>query len=373
MADSENNTVFMCQEKLDNYIVEYIKGNKDILYDMGRFFYDIEKNYVLAKFCFTEGAENNNIACIERLKDLEHIEDLYDVQINAGSCPDNILFISTMGTHYDGTDYNKAMYFYKICADNGDYCSMYNMGRCYHHHDKGRHLNEIKKYYKRAIEGGLVMGYHGLGFYYETIKNDIYKAVKYYKIGSKKDNAECAYNVGIYYGETVNNARKAIKYFTRATELGDSDAFFQLGKYFDILGDDEESIRYLNLSVETGNVDAMIKLAKHYREIDPDLTIKYYDMAINHNYNIAVYDLVNYMISKSRLIDSLPYLKKIIDLNLITGHYRFTPKDRLNQIIKNSDDLGLYNAYYDYLDDQNNLFYTDHVRMRKTKSSNKNV
>lgn len=96
-----------------------------------------------------------------------------------------------------------------------------------------------------------------LGQYYEGEKKKL-KASNMYKKAIKKGNSEAMIKLGLLYSN-ARNMEKLLKYLKMASKKGDPEAMFLLGNYYyEEEGDLDMTIKYYEMAIENGSDDCYI-------------------------------------------------------------------------------------------------------------------
>ena len=72
-----------------------------------------------------------------------------------------------IGVFFRDSDLEKAIYWYKIAADNGVSDSMYNLAKIYRYEDAVKDINKAIGWYEKAAEKGDADAMYALGRYYK--------------------------------------------------------------------------------------------------------------------------------------------------------------------------------------------------------------
>jgi len=193
-----------------------------------------------------------------------------------------------------------------------------------------------------------------LGYYYETIEYDYYKAKKLYlEVYKYKNSNSCIY-LGNFYKNIKNNETKMIKYYINAALLGNGEGYNLLAKYYTgtnfklahkyyLLGckmkyvpifyeyamfhrqyesNSKLMLKYLDIAIKYNNVNAAIYLAKYYGNRDNiDLMKHYYDIAIKLNSIDAAMDLASFYKSYRDYDNMIKYYNIAIKEKNLTALY----------------------------------------------------
>ena len=126
---------------------------------------------------------------------------------------------------------------------------------------------------------------------YQIDKNYL-EAEKLYKESMKmKEDPDTAYNLAVLY-DTVKNSTQAENYYKKAIQLGQNKAYYKLGYLYSNQKKKELAIENYKKSIElTSNPYAMYNLGVIYSEIDKEMAIKYFKMAVNNGDKLSYYNL----------------------------------------------------------------------------------
>ncbi len=215
-----------------------------------------------------------------------------------------------------------------------------------------------------------------IGKYYYNIKNyDLME--KYYLKGVEKGDSDSMVYLGDYYFEVKNNFPLTKKYYLMALKKGNVDAMVGLGKYYDrnikyafinykpkdngkkskeTKKTKEDNIKlmkkYYLMAIEKDNAEAMYNLGQYYEfneQKNPELTVKYYKMALEHldkKDNSFIYNtMVSYLGD---------YYEKIGDYKLMKKYYLMLKEDAYTMRT-----LGLY---YQNIEKNNDLMIKYYIR-----------
>lgn len=173
------------------------------------------------------------------------------------------------------------------------------------------HLYANDKVNEITILSGVCANY--IALYYD-IKREHQNMKKYYKLAIEKGNAYAMYNLGRYY-DTHRNYEKMKKYYLMAIEHGIEQAMYGLGRYYEFRQDYDKMKDYYLMAIKSGNKNAMYQLALHYQCHDNiEYMLKYYQMAIQHGSVEAMEDMVLYCIDIQKFYDMMKYLLMITEL-----------------------------------------------------------
>lgn len=160
--------------------------------------------------------------------------------------------------------------FNNIVNDNGDDITYLYYGN--YHYEKKMYDTMIK-YYLMSIELGNAAAMHNLGYYYDTIKDNI-TAMKYYDMSAEHKNIEV-----IKWLQTKCNLcgdyDKMVKYSLMGFELGDMNSIKKLIGHYIINNDEENMLKYHNKLTELDDFSMLDDIISYYNEDNDDKCIEY--------------------------------------------------------------------------------------------------
>ena len=192
--------------------------------------------------------------------------------------------------YFENQEYEKAVYWLKICAEQGgsyeydiatDNFILYDgvetlkakyiLGSCYH---KGfgvkQDYNEAKRLYTLAAENGLVDAQLALGHYYfngYTGKKNYEEALSWFLMAAEKDNPDAQYYAGdsFYYGYGTNiDYKEAAKWYLLAADQDHAEAQNALGHCYamgeGVPYDMNEAEKWWQMAADKGNIEAQMAL-----------------------------------------------------------------------------------------------------------------
>ena len=172
-------------------------------------------------------------------------------------------------------DYTEAVKWYRMAAEQGNADAQLNLGNKYSN-GKGvpQNYEEAAKWYRMAAEQGKAIAQYNLGVCYDNgygVDQDYTEAVNWYHKAAEQGNANAQYNLGscYYNGEGVTqNYKEAVKWYRMAAEQGNANAQYNLGIcYYNgegVTQDYKEAVKWWCMAAEQGNVDAIANLADCY-------------------------------------------------------------------------------------------------------------
>ncbi|NBP16346.1 sel1 repeat family protein [bacterium] len=143
------------------------------------------------------------------------------------------------------------------------------------YHFDNKNYEEMKKYYKKAIELSHSGAMNDLGRYYKNIEQEYEKMKKYFKMAIEHGNSNAMNNLGHYYQYIDVKYYEMKKYYEMAIEKGNTGAMNNLGYYYQHIENDYEAmIQYYVDAIEKGNEDAKDNLTAFLGNMDIERKIK---------------------------------------------------------------------------------------------------
>jgi len=97
-------------------------------------------------------------------------------------------------------DYQEAVKYYRIAADQGHSFAQKNLGECYEYGDGVfKDIMKAINYYRLSENQGNSFAQFNLGYCYESgegVDQDIKKAIEYYKLSANQGNLFAQFNLG---------------------------------------------------------------------------------------------------------------------------------------------------------------------------------
>lgn len=183
----------------------------------------------------------------------------------------------------------KAMYWYKIGADNGVSTSMYNLAKIYRNEDAVKDINKAIGWYEKAAEKGDTDAMYALGYIYKYKAEpiDIELSTMWYEEAANHGNSDAWVSLGNTYKniDSVRDYSKALRYYKLAADKGNIDGKYYYAKLAlkEKLADDvvfqylfecavsgnsdvEDAISLLKDNAESGSSVAQFYLGRYYTE-----------------------------------------------------------------------------------------------------------
>lgn len=294
-------------------------------------------------------------------------------------------------------DYEKASYYFKIAADQGNPDAMYNYGRMLLR-GKGVVSNkeEACYYFQMAAERGNVKAMNNYGmmlFNGEGVQSNKVKASHYFKKAADRGNVKAMHNYGMMLckGKGIQeNKREASRYIKMAADQGDANA---MASYAMMLSNGEgvrmnkkEAGQYYKMAADKGNVNAM----NHYGmmlyngdgiDINKEEASHYYKMAADNGSSNAMNNygvmLTNGEGVNENKEEAYQYIKKAAEFGNTSAIHNYNvflksyndlyndDDDNFSHYYNNEDNIGTINAIYNYL----SMSYLEDEPSRATSNS----
>ena len=190
-----------------------------------------------------------------------------DAQNRLGVCYD----------HGEGVAENKteAFKWYMKAAQQGFDCAQRNVGICYYYGEGvAENKAEAFKWYMKAAQQGFDCAQHNVGicyYYGEGVAENKTEAFKWY-MKAAQQGFDCAqHNVGIcyYYGEGVaENKSEAFKWFMKAAQQDDPDAQYSVGICYyygeGVAENKSEAFKWYMKAAQQGENIAQYNVGRYY-------------------------------------------------------------------------------------------------------------
>lgn len=172
-------------------------------------------------------------------------------------------------------DYNMAVKYFSLSAEQGNAVAQYNLGISYGNgYGVQRDQAESLKWFRLAAEQGLISAQLVLGNVYgagEIVQKDSVEAAKWMQLAAAQGNADAQNVMGSLHelGEGVlQDYIEANRWFRLAASQGHGLALFNLGRIYSngigVLQDDREASKWLLLAAEKGHAKAQLMLGLMY-------------------------------------------------------------------------------------------------------------
>jgi TPR repeat protein len=178
--------------------------------------------------------------------------------------------------------YEKAAYWFKKAAMQGDLGAQNNLGVCYEYGDGvQKDLQQAVDWYEKAAQKGYPAAQYNLGGSYASgsgLDKDLKKAAEWYTKAAEQDHvvsqrclARCYEN-----GEGVEkDMKKAVEWYLKAAENGDAVSQFNIGAFYEtgehVEKDDEKAMYWFRQSAINGSPHGQFLLAVRIKEMDDNM------------------------------------------------------------------------------------------------------
>lgn len=206
------------------------------------------------------------------------------------------------GYHNETPDPAAAFEWYLKGAELNYNPSFFEVGRAYRY-GNGVEENPDKaiEYYQKGADAGNAKALVELALCYEHeygVSFDAEKAFHYMQQAADQDYYYAQYKLGYYYmhGLIEKDTQKALEYLGKAAEAGSPLAPLQIGDYYlydyDELDQADKAFGYYQKAIELDAVNEGLGICYEYgigTEDNPAEAFKYYEMAANRDYVVAMY------------------------------------------------------------------------------------
>ncbi|RIA87323.1 hypothetical protein C1645_878100 [Glomus cerebriforme] len=214
---------------------------------------------------------------------------------------------NTLGNLYENGGHiektlEKAIYWYRKAAENGNYEAQFNLGQ-YYRYGNGVEKNEkVFEYHKKSADKGYLDAQFELGYCYSkgigTEANKA-KAFELFKIAAENGRAVAQKNLGYLYENgkgTDKDLEKAIYWYRKAAENGNYDSQYALGRCYEYgIGVEKNVVKafeYYNTVAKKGHYIAQNNLGYLYvrserTEKDLEKAIYWLQKAAENGYKLA--------------------------------------------------------------------------------------
>lgn len=237
----------------------------------------------------------------ENRKDFQSlVEDAEDGDCNSQFFLGNIYYHGIIVKQ----DYEKALHYYLLSAEQGKPAAMYNVGNWYEYVKKD--YKEAFNWYSKAANKGDTDAANGIANLYESgilDKQDYETAFNWIKAAARVGNVYAIHNVGVYYekGYVEKDYEKAFKWYMKAAKLGDRTAIYNVGHFYEkgyIKRDYTKAMEWYKKGARLGDKHAMNSIGHMYEEgcieQDYEKALSWYFKAaeagnVDSMYNIGLY------------------------------------------------------------------------------------
>lgn len=206
------------------------------------------------------------------------------------------------GYHNQNPDPEAAFAYYMKGAELNYATCQFEVGRCYRFGTGvAENPDKALEYYLQAAEGGNAKAMVELGLCYEHeygVAFDAQKAFDYMQQAADLGYYYGAYKLGYYYmhGLIEKDTEKALQWLEKAAEAGYPHAMLEIGDYYmydyDEIDQADKAFGYYQKALEGEIVHEGLGLCYEYGigvEANNSEAFKYYEMAANNNYVVAMY------------------------------------------------------------------------------------
>ncbi|RQO64514.1 hypothetical protein DBR43_32530 [Pedobacter sp. KBW06] len=237
----------------------------------------------------------------------ENYQKAFDL-FNQAADLDYPFAIHTAGTYLENGYHNQkpdpetAFSYYLRAAELNYPNCQFEVGRCYRFGTGiAENPDKALEYYLLAAEGGNAKAMVELGLCYEheyAVAFDAQKAFDYMQQAADLGYYYGAYKLGYYYmhGLIEKDTEKALQWLEKATEAGYPHAMLEIGDYYmydyDQIDQADKAFGYYQKALEGETVHEGLGLCYEYGigiEVNNSEAFKYYEMAANNNYVVAMY------------------------------------------------------------------------------------
>lgn len=132
---------------------------------------------------------------------------------------------------------------------------------------KKENIEKAMEYYKRAANLGYAKALNNIGNLY-YVKEEYEKAYEYYFQSSQKNYPNSFFNIGHLFENGLffeKSLEKSLQFYHKGVELKDSYSMMRISNLYDS-SENSEDLNYLLMAMEEGNAEAINKMAIHLYE-----------------------------------------------------------------------------------------------------------
>lgn len=204
-----------------------------------------------------------------------------------------------------------------ICCILGDYCL------------DMEEYDKMKEWYNIAMSYNYPDAFANLGYYYQTIENDMQMAKHYYDVGINnptQPNANCMCHWGNYLiYDCKKQQADGLKYLMDAVELKSAYAMYCVGSYYKHLANNcksssaknykhyENMIKYYEMASQNGCAKSSMALSNHYHIIANDIELNKYYLNLAGNQGCGRAWFIQFQ-TESDKTKKMEYIQKGADL-----------------------------------------------------------
>jgi TPR repeat protein len=250
-------------DKSNNYFNRSAdKGNGDGLFNLGKHYEEIEKDFVKARECYELLVERgcyNGAAALGMLYEQQFMDDTKAEQYyKKGIANDNVLSMLYYGLFKSNREqYDDAIMYYKMVLDKGDHRACGNLGFIYAFaYDDNETAN---KYFKEGIEkndmGTLTMKIFTC---YEQKK---FEEIEQIINDTIMTNSLAAFTIGKYFEDNIDIKynKRASKYYEFGASIGCAKSIYALAQLYKKRGKFRKAEKYYKMALT--KIDSDCKLA----------------------------------------------------------------------------------------------------------------
>lgn len=246
---------------------------------------DADEFYQLALSYYNSGNEKKAAECFNDAADIYYDNELFDkfyqcaeysANLNNAKGQDylGICFLEGRGATQN---YEKAIYWFKKGAEQGDPNAQNNFGNCYQN-GNGVIQNDKQAvyWYQKGAEQGNLNAQYNLGVCYDDgigITQNYQQAVYWYKKAAEQGHLYAQNNLGVCYKKgkgVIQNDKQAIYWWKKAAVQGFAQSQYHLGIcYNGGIGIDQsyqQAFYWYKKAAEQGHVEAQYNLGIYYHK-----------------------------------------------------------------------------------------------------------
>ena len=235
--------------------------------------------------------------------------------------------------NYDDKNYELALHYFQMAADEGHDNAIYYLGECYYYgYGVKEDYKEAVRYYRMAMDLGNSKAISDLGYCYQNgygVEKDEKEALRLFQMSADQGNSYGQYHLGYCYEKGLGVKRDydvALKYYRMSANQDNDLALNRLGLcYYNGYGvnqDFDKAMEYFKKAAELGNANAQNNIGDCYYfgngvEQGFKTAVKYFHMAADNGdaygqYNLAYCYLNGYGVKQNRSI-ALRYMRMAAD------------------------------------------------------------
>ncbi len=205
---------------------------------------------------------------------------------------------------YDNKEYEKAVNFYELAAEQGHSGAQYSLGCCYDT-GEGVEINkpEAARWYRKAAKQGHAWAQYNIGCCYDTgegVCENHQEAAKWFRLAALQGFALAQYNLGccFEFGEGVpRDYKEAFNWYFKAAEQGHKLAQYNVALFYEkgqgVIQNRERAVYWYRKVAEQGYAEAQYFLGLYYEagiavNKDFEEAVKWYRKAAEQGYYSAI-------------------------------------------------------------------------------------